>query len=264
MAVLSTHAYLLRAIGFGDTSRIAVLLGERPGKFRVIAKGYRMPKSGCARALELFREIEIVYYHRPNRDLQIASRADVVAYHDGLDRDVYRYSYACAALEFCDLILPEEEPAPELFRALRRTLAVMSVTGPHATALVFRGFQARVCAYAGFLPELEVCAVCDGDVQADRLFSASAGGLVCQDCARRGTPADGITPEAAGLFRFLLKANPEEVARSWDPLMRTSALEVAGSIERFLASHLERSRGLRSLETLGRSLRAGAEGTSRA
>jgi DNA repair protein RecO (recombination protein O) len=262
MAVLTTKAYVLRIITFGDTSRIVVLFGKDVGKFRAIAKGYRNPKSGCARALELFREVEIVYYHRPGRDLQIASRADIVTYHDGLDRDTNRFFYGCAALELCDLILPEEEPAPTLYNELSRTLGVLATTSGARAALVFRSFQARACAMAGFLPELEMCAVCDGDVQAERLFSAEAGGFVCQSCAARGTSVETISPEAAGLFRFLLRADPGAVAEAWTSLLRPAAVEVARFIEGVMAAHIERYRGLRSLETLGHTLR-GARSNNR-
>lgn len=252
MAILSTRAYVLRTIGFGDSSRIAVLLGEQTGKIRVVAKGYKQPKSGCAGALEPFREIEAIIYHRPNRDLQIISHAEVLLHHDGIERDATRFYYASAVLELADRMLPEEEPAPVLYAAIQKTLEVMrEITGGRC-ALVFRGFQARMCALSGILPELEACAVCEGGVQADRLFSASAGGFVCTSCAERGTATERISPEAAALFRYLLRAEPGEVARTYGPELRPAALEAAGVIERYLAFHLDRYGGLKSMAALGR------------
>ena len=65
MALLEADAYLLRAISFGDTSRIAVLFSRETGKLRVISKGYRNPKNPCAGALEPFRQVHVIYYYRP-------------------------------------------------------------------------------------------------------------------------------------------------------------------------------------------------------
>ncbi len=255
MAILQTEAYLLRAYGFGDTSRIAVVFGRDPGKLRLVVKGYRTPKSTCAGALEPFRRFHLVYYYRLGRDLQIASQADVVAHYGRVEGEITRFFYGCAVLELLDLILPEEEPYPMLFDLLGETLEVMGGVSGARAAMVFRGFQARTCAAAGFLPELEACAVCEGEVQANRLFSASAGGFVCKSCADAGTAVESISPESAGLFRFLLRADPLAVAKSFEPAIRPAALEVARLIERFLAAHVERYAGLKSLRTLERALR---------
>lgn len=261
MALRKTHAYLLRFTPFGDTSRIAVLFGREEGVFRVMVKGYRNPKNACARALEPFREIEVVYYHRPDRDLQIASAADVLTYHAGLDEEPARFFYGWAALELCLKLLPEDEPSPAIYDLLQRTLAVLGVVSGARAAFVFRGFQARTCAIQGFLPVLKACAVCDGEVAAERLFSASAGGFVCRSCSASATGVEAISPEASGLFRFLVRAEPEDVARAYSGPVRPAAVEVAQLLERFLAMHVERYQGLRSLSTLGHAMRsAGTRG----
>ncbi len=258
MALRRTRAYLLKRIPFGDTSRIAVLFGEDVGKLRVISKGYRTPRNPCTGALEPFREIELIYYHRPDRELQLAAHADVLHYHDGLESDLTRYFYASAALELCDLLLAEDDAEPAVYADLAETLSVLAATTGARAAVTFRGFQARACARFGILPELESCAVCEGDAGAARLFSAAAGGFVCAACVSSGTPADAMSSEAAGVFRFLLRARALEVARAYSAEMRPAATEVAGVLERFIAHHVERYRGLKSLKTLGRTMAAPA------
>ncbi len=254
MALVETDAYLLRAYGFGETSRIAVLFGREAGKLRVISKGYRNPKNPCAGALEPFRQIHLVYYHRPSREIQIAAQADVVRHHDRIEEDVARYFYASAALELVNLLMPDDQPEVALFDLLYRTLEVLGRVSGARAAIVFRGFQARTCAMAGFLPELQSCTVCEGEVQANRLFSAGAGGFVCGSCADSGTAVETISPESAALFRFLLIADPHDVAKSYEPAVRPAALEVARLIERFIAAHVDRYAGLKSMKTLQRLL----------
>lgn len=254
----------MRTYAFGDTSRIAVLFGRESGKFRVISKGYRDPKNGCARALEPFRRIEIVYYHRPSRELQIAAQADILHVHRDVESDLARYHYASAVLELTDYLLPDEEPAPELFTRVSEVLDVLPRCAGGRAALVFRAFQAQACALSGFLPELEVCAVCDGPVHADRRFSSRAGGFVCDRCAEGAAPVDAMTSEAAGLFRFLIRSDFGAVADAYSSVVRPPAVEVAGFIERFMSLHLERYAGLRSLEVLGRLQRHRREHVERA
>jgi DNA repair protein RecO (recombination protein O) len=246
-----TRAYVLRSVAFGETSRISTVFSYEYGKFSLIAKGYRTPSSACARALEPFREIELVYYHRPDRELQIASQAEVIAWHPGIEERLDRFGYASAVLELCDRLLPTDEPSPDLYEALADTFEVLGQVSRARAALVFRGFQARACAIVGFLPSLEACAVCEGAVPAQRLFSATAGGFVCRSCASSQRSAIEITPEAAGLFRFVLRASAAEVARAHTPMIRAAQVELAGFIERFLVAHVEGYRGLRSLTMLG-------------
>ena len=218
---------------------------------RVVAKGYRQPKHSCAGAFEPFRLIEVIYYDRPNRDLQTASQAECLHVFSGVEAHIDRYCFGLAALELCDRVLVESEDAPQLFAELGDMFAVLERVSGGRAALVFRAFQARAAAMVGFLPELEVCAVCDGDMPAERLFSPIAGGFVHPTCVRDSGDAEVLSPEAAGLFRFMLKAHPREVADAWGPLVRPPALEVARALERFLGAHLERYRGLTAMKTLG-------------
>jgi len=251
MALVRSTAYVLRTISFGETSRIATVFSRDLGKFSIIAKGYRNPGSACARALEPFREIEMVVYHHPDRELQLASQAEVVLWHDGIEERLDRFAYGSAALELCDRLLPVEEPAPVLYDTLRETLGVLRRVSGARAAFVFRGFQAKACAVSGFLPALESCAVCDGVVPAERLFSAAAGGFVCRSCAAGQPAVTEMSPEAAGLFRFVLRAGALEIASAHTPMIHAAHVELARVLERFLLAHVEGYRGLRSLTMLG-------------
>ena len=74
----STDAIVLRAIKYGDTSKIVTLYTRRFGKVAVIAKGARSAKSKFGSALEPMSLIQAVFYRKENREVQLLSQADLL------------------------------------------------------------------------------------------------------------------------------------------------------------------------------------------
>ncbi|HKB17274.1 MAG TPA: DNA repair protein RecO, partial [Planctomycetota bacterium] len=77
MVLLRDDAIVLRRFEYGETSRIAHLLTRERGRISVLAKGAHREKSPFLGALDHLNRIAVVYSHRPGREVQILTEAEV-------------------------------------------------------------------------------------------------------------------------------------------------------------------------------------------
>lgn len=74
--LVRTNAIVLRRLRYSDTSIIATLLTEQRGVESILAKGARSPKSRMAAVLEPLEQIDVQYYVKPGRELQLLRAAE--------------------------------------------------------------------------------------------------------------------------------------------------------------------------------------------
>ena len=91
MAIVQTDALVLRSHRLGETSLIVTLFTRDFGLMRCVAKGARGGKSRFGAALEPGVSIAAVVYRKLTRDLQLLSKADIVAYWLALWEDPVNY-----------------------------------------------------------------------------------------------------------------------------------------------------------------------------
>jgi len=102
MAIVQTDALVIRSYRLGETSLIVHLFTGDFGLVRCVAKGARGPKSRFGAALEPGIRVQAVIYRKLTRDLQLLSKADIVAYWPALWENGDRFARAGAVLEFLE------------------------------------------------------------------------------------------------------------------------------------------------------------------
>lgn len=244
MAIEQTDALVIRSYRLGETSLIVSLFTSDFGLLRCVAKGARGPKSRFGGALEPGVRLRAVVYRKPNRDLQLLSKADVVAYWPALWGDHERFTRAGAVLEFLERAAYGETEDPDLLELAAVTLGAMACAPTDSLDAMLRAFEVQACQRLGYAPELTVCLECRRPLDGGGLFHPVRGGLLC------GMPCG----DDGGAFRLSEKARRTLVALAERPVADIAAWvmerypgpEVARAIERFLTAHLERFEGLRS------------------
>ena len=78
MAIEKGEALILRCIPFRDTSKVVTAYTAEHGLVSLLAKGVRGAKPRFGAALEIFATVDLVYYNRDSRDLQLLSQATQV------------------------------------------------------------------------------------------------------------------------------------------------------------------------------------------
>lgn len=248
MPIEKSEALVLRVIPFRDTSKILTVYTAEHGLVSLLAKGVRGPKPRFGAALELFAIIDLVYYHKDSRELQLLSQAALLEPHLGLSADLRRYAFAGAVLDLLLRALAGQEPPGRLYALSVRTLEVLEACPPAAGDAVFRGFAIKAVSFLGHRPELYRCVECGGDVDGGAHFAALQGGTVCRDCAPGVAGAVALSGAAAAWLRRLLTSPLADLQGDLPPAEVQG--EAARALETFLALHIERYEPLRVLRLL--------------
>lgn len=244
MAIVQTEALVIRSYRLGETSLIVSLYTREFGLLRCVAKGARGGKSRFGASLEPGVRLNAVIYRKLTRDLQLLSKADIVAYWPALWEDPDRFARAGAVLEFLERAAFGESGDPELIDLAAETLGAMAEGPAAALEPMLRAFEIQACRRLGYAPELTRCLECRAPLAQGGLFHPLKGGLLC------GAPCGGD----GGAFRISERARKTLVALAEHPLAslgswameRYPGPEITKAIERFLTAHLERFEGLRA------------------
>lgn len=234
MAVVRTSAVVLRRIPFGESSWIVHALSESEGSLGMLARGARRKGSPLASGVEPLTLSEIVVSIKPGRDLQNLMHASPLESHPRLAHDLERQTTALACAEATLRFLREGGAAPGVFERLREALGSLERGEPCAPAL-WR-YLAGIADELGWGLALDHCAQCGSeDVERSLSVSVSAGGFLCQDCAR-ANHAPSLSIEVARSLR--------ETASRVPPAPREREAGCSDSVEDILYEHLCRHAGI--------------------
>jgi DNA repair protein RecO (recombination protein O) len=246
VALVQTEGVVLKTHALGDTSRIVIVYTRGLGLVRLVAKGARKTPSRFGYALEPLSRGRYVFYHKPDRDLQLLSQADTITATGSRLTDLARLAHGEAALELIDRLVWGEEPHPELYDLLVEALEAVTAAPEAALPAITIAFELQAASLLGYRPRLDACAQCGGTLSPERLFSPEQGGLLCDRCAAAGGVVKLSADALAGLS--LLLSRPVREAGDYLELKRAG--EILRVIETFLRHHFQRFQGLRSLELL--------------
>ena len=191
----TTPTVVLRTIRYGEADAILALYSLDHGRVSAIAKGARRATSKLGGRLQPGVVVDM-HLHRGRGDLMTVRGAHMRHANAGLWVEGYRLRAAGCVLETAMRALPEEEPNPEAFALLVRTLELLAASPvrdghPRLDPLVL-GFAVKLLVVSGLLPRLTACAAC-GDAGPLVGFSAHVGGALCPACVRAGEPVeDGV------------------------------------------------------------------------
>ena len=196
MRYQQVRAVVLGSRVFGEADRIAVLFTREIGRADAIVKGVRRTKSRWGGRLEPFNVCDLVLYR--GRSLFTVTSAQFVASFERLRTDLDAMAAAAVVCEAAAAQFPEEEPQERVFNLLCHALAEIDkgIDGRAAEAPLLAGALVKLLHEAGYLPVLDHCVACGSGHHA-LAFSASRGGLICDDCVGEGVP---ISPEAVDVL----------------------------------------------------------------
>lgn len=179
MDSFSTDALLLRNYDYGDGHRIISVYSRDRGKLKAVARGSRKIKSRFAAFLEP-ASVNTLTFHSKNKDsLYTLTSVRPVKTNERLRSDMKLFGYASLALEGTDIMTAEEDPEPEIFELIIKTLDDIGEKEAAATCWLY---LFRLLKATGYRLELFRCQNCAAKIEGDGIFSYSSGGVVCRDC----------------------------------------------------------------------------------
>ena len=248
MALTKSHAVILRSIKYGESSRILTAYSKERGILEFVAKGVRSRKSKLAGVLEPLNSVEVVYYDKPNRDLQTLSQASLLFTPFNVRAD---YDITVLAMAACELVAKLEvaEHANEaVYALLTESLEAMDRVDDRVARILFLSFQLKIVAHQGFDPGIEGCENCQAQSTQKWYYHIRKGLLLCDACCQDDGELMPLSGEGCDALRTLLHTSVEQL----------SSFELSGrilaSVYRFITKfneyHLPEIRKLKTLEVL--------------
>jgi len=224
-------------------------LAREGGVRSVLARGARRSNRRFGTTLDLFVEGSAHLHVKAGRELDSLDGFDVVRARPTLGEDLGRFTGAAAVAELV-LRFGRDDTDLDLYDTVAGALDALAVAdAAHAAATALAGAW-RVLGALGFTPSLEQCIECHDAFDADQtvLFSHSAGGALCDGCARVARVGRRLPPEARATLRLWLDAGcvvalGDAEVRAHQRLLRE-----------FVQEHLGDDRPLRAFEVWERAL----------
>ncbi len=186
--LIKTRAIVLRHAPHTESSRIIHWVTEDHGRLATLAKGAMRPRNDMLGQFDNLYTCELIYYGRDRDAVFITHSINALKSRSGF-RVAWRATLAAQYLvELTARVMPQHEPAPEIFHLLEEALDELHDRGWHPPA-VFH-YELRLLELLGLHPKLDRCAGCNQPFAAGHRahFSTRRGGMVCDRCPRE---ADG-------------------------------------------------------------------------
>ncbi|MFH1383849.1 MAG: DNA repair protein RecO [Candidatus Omnitrophota bacterium] len=181
--VEKTDAIVLRSAPIRETSLIITFLSRDFGKIKTISKGVRKGRSPLLSHFEPFTYQEIVFYHHPQREINLITDSTVKESFSFIRNDFVKICVASYMVDLVDEVTQAHQQQKELFNLLLYVLCELKCTHP---LKLLRLFEVNVLKYSGLFPNLEKCSVCGRAQLPSRLFfSFHHGGIICSQAACR-------------------------------------------------------------------------------
>lgn len=227
-----TEALVLRHRPLGEADRLVTLLTWERGKLCAVARGARKTKSKLAAGVDFFTHGYFILYRGKTFPTITGQEVKERFLHFRQDPDLYPYGLYLA--ELADLLLEEEQPAPECCRLLAAAWRLLGEGVDRA--LLSRAFELKLMSAIGYRPHLEGCLSC-GDPEAT-LFSPRQGGLLCPSCS--GGEGMGLEKGTLSLARHLLNTPLEQIKAVRSTRLQKAELDQAFTA--FLSCQLDINR----------------------
>lgn len=237
------QAFVLSSSDYGESDRIVSLFTLEHGRLKGFARGARNSRKRFGPALEPLARIDLQLSLKDG--LSSLRSADVITLYSGIRGALDAIAHGLYACELVELLTPEGQPLPRLYRLLAAYLERLD--SGNVTDADRRMFEINLLNILGYRPSLDGCSRCGADFGERGALLQHGGELVCRFCASSGrqmpVPALHALTTCLLTSRFGQMTFDEELLQSLGVLLDES-----------LAMHCSRKlKSLDFLQQVGRS-----------
>lgn len=244
MSILQTRALVLHTYPYGESSLVVHFFTEKQGRVAILAKGARQLKSPFRSYLEPFNLLNIIYYYKPTRELQILSKVEKITRWDVPPASWEFTCHASVILEILDK-LASIESDEKLFLTATTALDYM-VHYPGQLPGTLLKFLLNTAEISGYRLDLWSCASCHQPLE-QAFYDHHQAVLLCASCHPAGIKLFPLTLKTLVCLRQLGQ-NPWEQDL---PLCKPNeAIRLVKMLTHYLGFHHDLDLKLKSLEML--------------
>jgi DNA repair protein RecO (recombination protein O) len=240
--IVKTEAIVLSKLNYSDTSKIAHFYTKDFGKISGILKGGRNKNSKIGGMVDPLNILEIVFYQKENREIQIVSNAELIAFHPLIREDFDRMKFSYAIIELVNFLTIESEVNFRLFNGIKKILQNMNSSGENPSILYLR-FFVFIMHESGFELQLKVCTECNNEIKSSDINGFNyEKGILCSECSKDHLISVKLSRE---LFDLLICLKSGKKILSYDEMLIKSAIKFS---ENYLQHHHHEYKGSQSLK----------------
>ena len=150
--VQKSLAIVLNRFSYGESSIITKCFLKDYGKISFIVHGAKNKKNFKNSYFQPGNYLELLFYYRPNRNLQTISKSTFQNQWVSIHKDFIKISYVMAIVELADKCTSDIDKNDELFKELINAISLIE-TKRNQMNLVFWNFQYQLLRVLGFKPD---------------------------------------------------------------------------------------------------------------
>ncbi len=196
MASFSARGVILKRYPLGEKDKLCILLTHTHGKLKVSARGARQSSSKLAGVSEPMVILD-AHLHQ-GTTFHVLSQAEAIETFPNIKTDIGLISFAMFLLELVERLTEEDDPVPELYELLVRTLYLLAPSKDPSSLVL--AAQWHILHLTGYMPRIRECCICDIELSKSLgmpFYAAHRGGVICHRCA------DGYRGETIAFTRSL-------------------------------------------------------------
>ena len=152
--LLESKGLVLKVFPYSNTSVICNIFTDHYGKLTFMVKGIRKPKKPLLSIIQPFNLIELQYYYKQDRGIQLIKDADIVISFEKLRTQFSTIVIGSTILNIINKIFEKEYSNDIIFRLIYKTLNKLS-SNDHNNKIFFIFFIFHLNKQLGFMPKID-------------------------------------------------------------------------------------------------------------
>ena len=182
--LITSEAIVLKKIDYGETSLICTVFTKETGKVTIIAKGAKNKKSPIKHVLEPFNILNISYYYKEKRNIQILKEALIEENFVNIRDDYNKIIYGMVFIEYIDKVARYDHHEPITFKLIRSVFIKLNYSHVN-NKLIYIFFCYQLINIQGFMVNHVHCSTCNSRLM-ESVFDPVSGFLCCKRCQPNG------------------------------------------------------------------------------
>ena len=180
--IYNSEALILNTRCYRDTSLICNLFTKKYGRLSIISKGARTLKNPNRAILQPAQFIDLHYYYKPSRNIQILKEASINKHFFLIHKNYNKIIMSYNMIDIMNQICKTDNPNEIIFRLVKTVLNKIDLSTTKNMQLYYVFFQIQLLRYLGYQPIIEHCAICDATLEQVAEYNFSIGQLTCTSC----------------------------------------------------------------------------------
>lgn len=236
--IAHTSAIVFRSVDYQESSKIVTLFTKEHGKIAVIVRGAKKPKSKFSGLIEVGNLLDVVYYHKDSRSVQILSEASLLEKTLNIRTDFEKMSTAVSVIELIGQLLHDDEVNKPLFMFTHNFLLWLDQSDHSPPQRIFPYVQIRLANLTGIGLQLELT---ENSTSQSVFFNISSGSITPKSTSSH---AFKLTEKQ---LQYIYLALQDKGARVFDlSLSNGEFKELIKHLDRYFKYHVEGLRDRKS------------------